>query len=104
MSDDSQILIPPSFEALYRDARGRLQLPRDEFRTRYELCEDMAQMLVDASQARLHELGLPEDLVLERTEQGLAQAGSGFSPDEAGWVVTRLAELLGWPWHKLPPR
>jgi len=112
MSDENQILIPPSFEAVHRDARGRLQLPRDVFRARYELCEDMAQLLVDRCQAWLHDQGLSEDLILQRTEASLAGDGSGsgegdgggsaFSPAEAGWVVTRLAELLGWPHSGLP--
>ena len=97
MSDDYLILIPPSFEAVHRDARGRLQLPRDEFRARYELCEDMAQMLVDPSQAVHHDQGVAEDEILARTQAGLAATESGFSEAEAGWVVTRLAELLGWP-------
>ena len=80
MSDESQILIPPSFEAVHRDARGRLTLPRDDFRARYELCEDMANLLVEPSQAG---------------------EGSDFGMAEAGWVVTRLAELLNWPWPGL---
>ena len=103
MSDESQIHIPPSFEAVHRDARGRLQLLRDAFRARYELCEDMAQLLVDRSQAWLHDLGLSEDLILARTEAGLAADGAGFGPAEATWVVTRLAELLGWPHAGLVP-
>jgi len=102
MSDENQILIPPSFEAVYRDARGRLTLPRDDFRARYELCEDLAQMLVERSQTIQFDQGASEDVILERTEQGLAADGSGFSPAEAAWVTTRLAELLGWPWHALP--
>ncbi len=102
-SDESQILIPPSFEAVHRDARGRLTLPRDAFRARYELCEDMAQMLVEPCQARLHDQGLSEDLVLDRTAAGLAAEGSGFNAAEATWVVTRLAELLGWPHAGLVP-
>lgn len=97
MADENQILIPPSFEALYRDARGRLTLPRPEFRARYELCEDMAQMLVDRAQAWHFDQGLAEDIVLQRTEAGLAADGTGFSAAEAAWVATRLAELLGWP-------
>lgn len=104
MSDENQILIPPSFDAVHRDARGRLQLPRDDFRARYELCEDMAQLLVERSQAWLHDQGLSEDLILERTEAGLAGDGAGFSAAEATWVVTRLAELLGWPHTGLAPR
>jgi hypothetical protein len=102
MSDEYQIHIPPSFEAVHRDARGRLTLRRDDFRARYELCEDMAQLLVDRSQAWLHDQGLHEELILQRTEAGLAADGAGFSIGEAAWVVTRLAELLGWRWHALP--
>lgn len=97
MSDDDQILIPPSFEAVYRDGRGRLTVPRDHFRARYELCEDMAQLLVEPSQAVHHDQGVSEDLILERTQAGLATVESGFNEAEAVWVVTRLAELLGWP-------
>ena len=101
MSDESQILIPPSFEAVHRDARGRLTLPRDDFRARYELCEDMANLLVEPSQALLHDRGLDERTILERTAAGLASEGSDFGMAEAGWVVTRLAELLNWPWPGL---
>ncbi len=104
MSDESQVHIPPSFEAVHADARGRLTLRRDEFRARYELCEDMAQMLVEHSQAVHHDQGVSEDLVLARTGAGLASAESGFNPAEAAWVVTRLAELLGWPWAGLAVR
>ena len=103
MSDEYQIDIPPSFEAVYRDGRGRLTVARDEFRTRYELCEDMAQLLVDPSQAVHHDQGVSEDLVLARTQAGLESAASGLNPAEAVWVVTRLAELLGWAFAGLPP-
>ena len=102
MSDDYQIPIPPSFEALHRDARGRLALPLREYRARYELCEDMAQMLVERSQALHHDQGIGSDEILDRTRAGLATPESGFSEAEAGWVVTRLAELLGWPEAGLP--
>lgn len=104
MSDDeNQILIPPSFEAVYRDTRGRLTLPRGEFRARYELCEDMAQLLVERAQEVFHGQGVSEDLVLQRMQAGLAAEGSGFTADEAAWVTTRLAELLDWPWDGRPP-
>lgn len=102
MSDDYQIHIPPSFEAAHADARGRLTLRRDEFRLRYELSEDMAQMLVEHSQALHHDQGVAEGDILARTGAGLASPDAGFSPAEAAWVVTRLAELLGWPWAGLP--
>lgn len=96
MSDEYQIHIPPSFEAVYADARGRRTVGLDHFRTRYELCEDMAQLLVEHSQALHHDLGLSEDLILARHHAGLSAAESGFEAVEAQWVVTRLAELLGW--------
>lgn len=96
MSDDYQIFIPPSFHALHADPRGRLTLPLAEFRQRYELCEDMAQMLVEQAQALQHDPGLPEDIILDRMRAGLATPEAGFSAAEAQWVVTRLAELLGW--------
>ena len=97
MCDDYQIHIPPSFEPVHADARGRRAVSVAEFRARYELCEDMAQMLVEHSQAQHHDQGVSQDLVLQRTQAGLASAESGFSPAEATWVLTRLAELLGWP-------
>ncbi len=96
MSDEYQIHIPPSFEAVYADPRGRLTVPREAFRARYELCEDMAQLLVEHSQAVHHDQGVAEDLILQRTEAGLASAESGFSTAEAAWVAVRLAELLSW--------
>ena len=103
MSDDEyQIHIPPSFQAVYADKRGRLTVHRTEFRARYELCEDMAQMLVDPSQAIHHDQGVSEEVVLERTQAGLATPESGFSEAETVWVVTRLAELLGWRHEALP--
>ncbi|MDT7837861.1 hypothetical protein [Aquabacterium sp. OR-4] len=101
-SDDYQIHIPPSFEAVYRDARGRLSVPLSAFRARYELCEDMAQLLVERSQEVHHGQGVSEDIVLQRTEDGLASEGAGFGAAEARWVVTRLAELLDWPWVHRP--
>ena len=96
MSDEYQVHIPPSFEAVHAGLRGRRALPLDEFRARYELCEDMAQMLVEHSQAVHHDQGVSEDLVLARTQAGLSGPESGFSEGEALWVVIRLAELLGW--------
>lgn len=95
-TDEYQIPIPPSFHAVHADARGRLTVPLKDFRARYELCEDMAQMLVDHAQAVHHDQGVSEDLVLERIRAGLVTPESGFGEAEAVWVVTRLAELLGW--------
>ena len=97
MSDDYQILIAPSFHAVHADARGRLQLPLAEFRARYELCEDLAQMLVERAQAIRFELGVTEADVLQRVGQGLLDAG--LQGGEPAWVLRRLAELLDWPWQ-----
>lgn len=97
MPDAYQIPIPPSFQALYLDGRRHLTLPLADFRARYELCEDMAQLLVEKCQALNYDQGLAHDVILERMLAGLGSAASGFSDAEARWVVTRLAELLRWP-------
>jgi hypothetical protein len=99
MSDESQFLVPESFIALHSTPRGRLTLPRDELRQRYELCEDLAQQLMPQGQRLHHDLGLAQSDVVERCHAGLCTPESGLTPPEAGWVVTRLAELLGWPWQ-----
>jgi hypothetical protein len=96
MSDDYQILIPPSFEALHRDARGRLSLPLAEFRQRYELCEDLAQQTVERAQAAHHDIGIDQDAVLRRCHAGLEQADLGLAEAELAWIILRLAELLDW--------
>ena len=95
MSEDSQILIPPSFVALYVPP-GRIKptLPRDEMAQRYELCEDMAQMLTETASTLLVTLGITEHDVLLRVRQGLLTDPTVLSADEAGWVVSRLGELL----------
>ncbi|MDL2338619.1 MAG: ATPase with chaperone activity [Pseudomonadota bacterium] len=98
MSDDCQIDIPRSFIELYlAPGSVRPNQSRTVIASRYELCEDMAQMLVDHARAKLFELGVTEHDVLERTHRGLLVEGSTFSADEANWLVRRLAELLGWP-------
>ena len=97
MSEDSQILIPPSFVALFVPP-GRIKptLPRDEMAQRYELCEDMAQMLTETARNMEFQLGITEADVLQRCQQGLRTEPAVVSEAESVWVVTRLAELLGW--------
>jgi hypothetical protein len=87
MSDDSQIVVPPSFVALFVPP-GRLKpvLPREQIAERHELCEDLAQMLVETAQAKRFELGITEDAV-----------GGVVDAAVARWVTHRLAELLEWP-------
>lgn len=103
MSDEYQIPIPPSFHALHADARGRLRLPLVEFRARYELCEDLAQALVERAQAIRFDLGVTEADVLQRIGQGLQPPHAGLGEAEGGWVLRRLAELLDWPWDEPAP-
>ena len=101
MSDENQILIPPSFEAVHRDARGRLLLPRETFRARYELCEDLANLLTEKAANMQFTLGITEELVLTQCELGLLAEPAVVSPVEARWVVCRLGELLNWPIDQL---
>lgn len=97
MSDDNQILIPPSFFAVYTDARQRLREPIGVVRERYEICEDLASHLVGHAQIQHHTEVPVESEILARIRAGLAVPEAGLQPAEADWVVLRLAELLGWP-------
>jgi hypothetical protein len=99
---DNQILVPPSFIALHADARGQLRATPDHLRQRYELCEDLANLLVDQAQTLYHVQAPSEAEILRRMHAGLAGGGAGLAPGEAAWVVSRLAELLGWPCPVLP--
>ncbi|MEY2619845.1 MAG: hypothetical protein RL522_2847 [Pseudomonadota bacterium] len=98
MDDANQILVPESFLALYA-ARGghRLTEPLAHVRTRYELCEDLAQMLTEQARLKQFELGVTEQDVLQKMREALLPEGSPVAPPEAHWVVRRLAELLDWP-------
>ena len=97
-ANDNQIVVPPSFIALFvPPGRIRPTEPREHIAQRYELCEDMAQMLTETARARHFDLGITESDVLERIRRGLVHADSVLSLEEAHWVVRRLAELLDWP-------
>ena len=98
MDDGSQILIPPSFVALYvPPGKVRPSLGQGELAARYELCEDMAQLLTEQAAQQQFQLGITEDLALERCLQGLLATPDVLGEHEARWVVCRLAELLQWP-------
>lgn len=93
----SQIEIPPSFIALYLPpGQSRLRANFEEVLARYELCEDMANLLTETAQTMQFSLGITETDVLAKVLQGLQLPDSGFSGDEAQWVLRRLAELLNW--------
>jgi hypothetical protein len=74
MSEDSQIVVPEAFVDLFR--------PLGADRSRRPL--ETREVIAEAD-------------VLERIQSGLLEAASPVSAREAGWVVGRLAEVLGWP-------
>ena len=97
MTDNQSIEIPPSFIALFV-APGRIKpsLSFEAMGARYELCEDLANLLTEHAKTVLFDLGILESDVLIRCEQGLLTEPAQVSATEARWVVRRLAELLGW--------
>jgi len=98
MDEHSQIMIPPSFVALFvPPGRTRPDALRAEITERYEFCEDLAALMTEHAKAMLFDLGIAESDVLERCHRGLLAEASGVTPAQAGWVVRRLAELLEWP-------
>ena len=97
MDDSNQLEVPPSFLALFATPAGhRLTEPMAFVRERYELCEDLAQMLTEQAATALFKSGGNEADVLAGLRLALAGDDAGLAPREATWVVTRLAELLGW--------
>ncbi len=98
MDDVNQTYIPPSFSALYVPP-GKIKptLAAREMAARYELCEDMAQLLTEQAANQKFQLGITEELALERCLQGLLATPEVIGDAEARWVVCRLAELLNWP-------
>lgn len=106
MSDD-QTVIPPSFIELFVPAgKTRPTESREVIARRYDLCEDMAQMLIDTARDKHLGIGVAEPDVLDRIHAGLAADASLVSADEALWIVRRLAELLDWELPaalRLPP-
>ena len=98
MYEINQSEIPPSFVALFVPP-GRLKPtePREVVAARYELCEDMANLLTDTAQNMQFTLGVTEQDVLMQCLRGLQAEASVVSLPESVWVVQRLAELLNWP-------
>lgn len=100
MSEHSQIVVPPSFVALFLPpGRSKPTAAREHIAARYELCEDLATMLTETAQTMLWQLSITEADVLERMRRGLVELpGEQRVVDdaEAAWVLRRLAELLGW--------
>lgn len=104
MSEDSQVLIPASFIALFVPrGRTRPSASHAQIADRYGFCEDMAQVLTEHARTMLFALAITEDLVLERVHRGLLDEAAPVSPDEAAWITRRLAELLDWTPLATPP-
>ena len=96
MEHDNQTHIPPSFIALFMvPSRATPRSPYAEILARYELCEDMANMLAPSISSKMHDQGMSEKEVMQRCLAGLAGEGSMVTEPEAQWVVSRLAELVG---------
>jgi hypothetical protein len=95
--DENQIPVPESFIALYLDARQRLTASRATIAARYELCDDLANLLTDHCSTVHFRDGLDEATVLSRCHRGLLAPPTTVEALEAEWVVRRTAELLGWP-------
>lgn len=100
MSEDSQIVIPEAFVDLFRppgaDRHRKPLESREVIAVRHEFCEDLAQMLSETARDKLFALGITEADVLDRIQRGLLEPGSPVSVREAGWVIGRLAEVVGW--------
>ena len=100
--DESQLLVPESFAELFiTPGQRKPSIDRVALAEKFELCEDMAQMLTEHASQVLVKLGITESDVLGRMLQGLVAEEGRLSEGEALWVVSRLAELLQWP---LPAR
>lgn len=94
MDSHDQRFVPESFLALYRGPRGRLQIDGDALMARYELCEDMAQMLSPAAQGLCTQVGADADEAAAHLVRVASSEGSTLTEAEWGWVRQRLAELL----------
>ena len=98
MYEENQSFVPESFVALYvKPGQYKTSLPKAEVMQRYELCEDLANMLQDPISAQQFQLVITEDDALKTCWQGLLVQPDLVQPAEAFWVVCRLAELLSWP-------
>lgn len=97
VSDENQIVVPPSFVALFiAPGRSKPSASRAEITTRHEFCDDLASMLTEHAADKLWELGVTQADVLERMHRGLISGDATVTPPEAQWVIRRLAELLNW--------
>ena len=102
MTEEFQIHLPASFMALYVPP-GKIKptLGQRDLATRYELCEDLANLLTEKAANMQFTLGITEELVLAQCEAALLTDPCVVTPPDARWVICRLAELLQWPMDQL---
>lgn len=94
-----QIEVPQSFVQLFA-LRGGMPGPERaaEVLQRYEVCEDLAQLLGEQGREHLLHLRLHAQDVragMQVVLEGLAQEAA-LSPAERGWVLTRAQEVGRW--------
>jgi hypothetical protein len=95
--EENQIEIPQSFMALFvSPGRAKPSAPRSEVAARYELCEDLANLLAPTAANMTDSLGITERQVIERCRLSLSGEEAVVTEPEADWVMSRLTELLGW--------
>ncbi len=95
MTPERQIYIPASFIELYRNSSGlHPKASRLWIEQRYELCEDLAQLLHEKIKDKVWQLGITEGDALERVIRGLGQLDLSLSDPEIQWVTRRIKELL----------
>jgi hypothetical protein len=105
MSNSNQQLIPSSFTDLFKDPSrpyAKASEPFEVILERYDLCEDMAQMLFQPALNMMGSMNIVESDVIERTFKGLLVNPEIVNTAEAQWIVQRLCELLNWPMQELP--
>lgn len=93
--NDHQIDVPTSFQDLFRSRPGaRLNEPWHHVLARYEVCEDLAQMLLPQARAFQADLGVTPADVVTKMASALAHPAVGLATEELDWVRTRLIELM----------
>ena len=105
MSHSNQQFIPSSFTDLFKDPSrpyAKASEPFEVILERYDLCEDMAQMLFQPALNMMGSTNIVESDVIERTFKGLLVNPEIVNAAEAQWIVQRLCELLNWPMQELP--
>ena len=95
--EGDQRVLPPSFLALFvPEGRIKPSASHEEMLARHEFCEDLATMLCERAAETHWRDGVDDGEVLRRIGLGLIEPATGLSAAEAGWVASRVAEMLNW--------